>query len=386
MNKQFVIFFGTFVLVYGTANYYVGMRFLQAFHDLIAISTPLYLIVYIFFALTPAISRYSSSYLGGKISVELNVISAYWMGITFYAFFLWALADAFRIAGSWLGILPSNLSQVSAYWGGTVLALLVVLIIWGSYNARRPVIRHYNVRIAKAAGDLRRLNAILVADIHLGPIIGRRRLERMVEMINGLNPDIIFFAGDIIDEDVEFFINRDMHVVLQRLKPPFGSFAVLGNHEYLGGHADQAVHSLEQAGMTVLRDNLVNIKDLFYIAGRDDPTCKRMTGIMRKPLADILQTADASRPMILIDHQPYDLEPAKKYGVDLMLAGHTHRGQFFPNNLITSRVFEVDWGYLRKGDLQVIVSCGFGTWGPPLRIGNSPELVHIDIAFDGSRS
>lgn len=385
MNKQFVIFFGTFSLIYGAANYYVGLRFLQAFHYVLVGATAIYWILFSLFTITPALSRLSDVYLKGRLSIGLNLINAYWMGITFYAFFLWLFADAIRIAGSWLGLIPYGFSQVSGQWGAGVLALLAALIIWGSYNARRPVVRKYKIKIAKAAGDLKLLNAILVADIHLGPIIGRRRLEGLVEMINGLNPDIIFFAGDIIDENVGFFIERNMPEIFKKLQPPFGSYAVLGNHEYLGGQADQAAYILEHSGMKVLRDSLVNVKELFYIAGRDDPTCKQMTGIPRKRIADVLENANTNLPIILIDHQPYDLRAAQEYGVDLLLAGHTHRGQFFPNNLITSRVFEVDWGYLKKGDLQVIVSCGFGTWGPPIRIGNSPEIVQLDIVFDGPR-
>ena len=70
--------------------------------------------------------------------------------------------------------------------------------------------------------------------------------------------------------------------------------------------------------------------------------------------------------------------------MDLQLSGHTHRGQLFPNNLITGRVFETDWGYWRKDNLQLIVSSGFGTWGPPIRTGNRPEIVDIHISFKSS--
>ncbi|HOV43194.1 MAG TPA: metallophosphoesterase, partial [Syntrophothermus lipocalidus] len=90
---------------------------------------------------------------------------------------------------------------------------------------------------------------------------------------------------------------------------------------------------------------------------------------------------DRSRPIILMDHQPIDLDEALNEGVDLQLSGHTHLGQLFPNRFVTRRVYEVDWGYLRKDNLQVIVSCGFGTWGPPIRVGNHPEIVVINVRF-----
>ncbi|MGI6093416.1 MAG: metallophosphoesterase, partial [Negativicutes bacterium] len=286
-----------------------------------------------------------------------------------------------RLAGYGLGIFPAGISSNPQFWGATVSCLLVTLMVWGSYNARRPVVKHYKICISKPACSLSGLKAVLVADIHLGPIVGRRRLEKMVAMINNINPDIIFFAGDTIDENVAFFAEREMPGILRKLKPKFGAYAVLGNHEYLGGHANLVVNSLEQSGLTVLRDKMVKINNCFYIAGRDDPTVKEMTGRPRQQLGAVIKDADYLLPIILLDHQPYDLNIAETLGIDLLLAGHTHRGQFFPNSLITSRVFEVDWGYLKKGDMQIIVSCGFGTWGPPIRIGNSPELVEIDISF-----
>lgn len=386
MGNKFFTFFGIFLVVYGGANYYIGLRFLQSLNSIIDVIPPLYWIIYGLLASTPAISRWASSYLKGWLSIKLNVISAYWLGITFYAFFIWLLADIIKLAGRRLGILPTGLYIDQQFWGTVVLLLLVILMVWGSYNARRPVVRRYKISIPKPALNLSRIKAVLVADIHLGPIVGRRRLEKMVEMINKINPDIIFFAGDTIDENVPFFAEREMPSILRRLNPPLGSYAVLGNHEYLGGHADSAVYNLEKSGLTVLRDNMVKVKGCLYIAGRDDPTVKQMLGRPRRQLVAVLKEADNSLPLILMDHQPYDLNIAQALGVDLLLAGHTHRGQFFPNNLITRQVFEVDWGYLKKGDLQIIVSCGFGTWGPPIRIGNSPELVEIDISFNSPNS
>jgi hypothetical protein len=82
-----------------------------------------------------------------------------------------------------------------------------------------------------------------------------------------------------------------------------------------------------------------------------------------------------------IDHQPYDFTEAAGPGVDLQVSGHTHVGQMFPNNLVTRRLFETDWGLLHKGDYHVIVPSVYGTWGPPIRVGNRPEIVEINIKF-----
>ncbi|HLO04923.1 MAG TPA: metallophosphoesterase, partial [Symbiobacteriaceae bacterium] len=120
-----------------------------------------------------------------------------------------------------------------------------------------------------------------------------------------------------------------------------------------------------------------------YIIGRDDWSGQSRWGRPRKPLTEIIQGVDPALPLILMDHQPNRLNEAQAAGIDLLVCGHTHRGQMFPNHLLTRRVFEIDWGHLKKGALHVIVSLGFGTWGPPVRIGNRPEVVSIRVRFTG---
>lgn len=115
--------------------------------------------------------------------------------------------------------------------------------------------------------------------------------------------------------------------------------------------------------------------------GRDDRSRQRYEGMGRPQLADVMTGLDRSLPVILLDHQPSDLGDAVREGIDLQLSGHSHRGQMFPNNFINSRIFEVDWGYLSRDGLQVLVFSGFGTWGPPIRVGNRPEILDIIIHF-----
>jgi predicted MPP superfamily phosphohydrolase len=86
-------------------------------------------------------------------------------------------------------------------------------------------------------------------------------------------------------------------------------------------------------------------------------------------------------PVILLDHQPSELVSTGNTAVDLQFSGHTHRGQLFPNNLITAKLFAQDWGYYKQNSFQAIVSCGYGTWGPPLRIGSHSEIVVANITF-----
>ena len=86
-----------------------------------------------------------------------------------------------------------------------------------------------------------------------------------------------------------------------------------------------------------------------------------------------------------MDHQPFDLKEAEENGFDLQLSGHTHHGQIFPINFITNEVYEKSWGYLKKGNTHIYVSCGVGTWGPPVRLGSRPEILNIVLTFNDQR-
>jgi predicted MPP superfamily phosphohydrolase len=140
--------------------------------------------------------------------------------------------------------------------------------------------------------------------------------------------------------------------------------------------------NLTDGGITLLRDKAVKIEDSFYVIGRDDTSVKRYSDSERKAIASIDKSIDKSLPIIVLDHQPSNLGEPSNFGADLQFSGHTHKGQFFPNNLITKRIFESDYGYYKKDNMQLIVSSGFGTWGSPIRIGTKSEIVHVNLIFN----
>jgi hypothetical protein len=156
--------------------------------------------------------------------------------------------------------------------------------------------------------------------------------------------------------------------------------AITGNHEYIGGVED-AYKYLTEHGITVLRDASTKVADSLYVVGREDLSKKSFARGTRKPLHEVMADVDRSWPIILMDHQPFRLNEAAENGVDLQLSGHTHHGQLWPFHFITRKMYEVSWGYKKKGETHYYVSCGVGTWGPPVRIGNKPEIVNIKLAF-----
>ncbi|MFZ4725789.1 MAG: metallophosphoesterase, partial [Paludibacter sp.] len=114
----------------------------------------------------------------------------------------------------------------------------------------------------------------------------------------------------------------------------------------------------------------------FYIVGRDDKS-----NLNRKKLSEIVTGLDKKLPFILMDHQPYHLEEAEQNDIDFQISGHTHNGQFFPGNLFVKKMYELGYGYLKKGNTHYYVSSGLGLWGPQYRIGTESELVVINLKY-----
>jgi predicted MPP superfamily phosphohydrolase len=123
-------------------------------------------------------------------------------------------------------------------------------------------------------------------------------------------------------------------------------------------------------------DETILVNGQFYVVGRKD-----RSDHTRAAVDQLVKGLDQTKPIIMMDHQPYDLDIAEAGGIDLLLAGHTHRGQLAPAHLITGMIYDNDWGYLQMGKLHSLVSSGFGTWGPPLRIGSRSEVFVINVEF-----
>lgn len=375
-----IIFF-----LYGSINYYIGLRGWQVFGtNLTFINKKIYWIIFWLVVVSYIIGRLGEKFISGFNGKYFLIIGGYWLAAMYYFLITLLIIDLFRFFDKWVRVIPEgfrNNPNNSLYTGILVLVMVVAILIYGTWNAQNPQITHYDLTIPKQAKNLAKLHIVMVSDIHLGQVVDNKHLLKMVNKINDLQPDLVVFAGDMVDENVDIFIEQKMTDTFKLLKPKLGSYAVLGNHEYIGGHVEDIIYHLEQGGIEVLRDSYRKIADSFYLVGRDELVASHFAGQERQPLSHLLKGIDKSLPIILLDHQPSALVEARENGVDLQFSGHTHQGQFFPNNLVTARIFEVHWGYLNKDGLQVIVSSGYGTWGPPIRIGNKPEIVDVVIEF-----
>lgn len=375
-KKIKIIVWILFIVIWAGLNYYIGARIWQIFGHFIPDYQYGYWGGLAFLAVSYIIGRLQNVFYWGKVSKGLYWIGSYWLAAFFYILLILLVSDVIKCLDNWFGFIPAVLKANQVIVALIVGAIIVILLIYGSCKANKPVLRQYRINIAKPAANLKQLHIMMISDLHLGHIVNNRRLEALVKQVNQRQPDLILLLGDVIEEDVRPFLEQGMLANLKKLTPRLGTFAVLGNHEYTGGQYQQIVACLKEAGITVLCDQWQLISDSFYLVGRDDRFRRQ-----RLSLEQVMAGIDHKLPIILMDHNPADLKGARTNQVDLQLSGHTHRGQFWPIQLITGRIFEIDWGYLNKDGLQLIVSSGFGTWGPPIRIGSTPEIVEIFISF-----
>lgn len=145
---------------------------------------------------------------------------------------------------------------------------------------------------------------------------------------------------------------------------------------------DLADAYLTEHGVILLRDEFVILGETFVLVGREDAVSHMFTGKPRSTLKTLLHKMP-DLPILLMDHQPGSiLETASDGRVALQLSGHTHHGQLWPFSLLTRFVFEISWGGRKINNTEFYVSSGWGTWGPPVRTGNTPEMLDIRIRFE----
>jgi hypothetical protein len=322
----------------------------------------------------------------GAVSDVLIRSGSFYMALMLHLFFLLVVVDVFRLANAFLKFFPKGFAT-DPHKTGLIVFIAVIgiglgVVAGGYVNALHLRLRTIEIDIDKPAGaGLRNLNIAMASDIHLGTVMGSRRLEKIVGRLNALEPDIVLLPGDIVDESVSRAEEEKMIFCLRSIQAPLGVFSVPGNHEVYGG-LEKNLEYLRRGGVRVLQDEAVLVGGAFVLAGRKDPTVLQSKEL-RMSIREILEKtgADPKLPIILLDHQPVRLMEAVDAGIDLQLSGHTHAGQLFPLNLINKKIWEKYWGYLRKGRTQYYISCGVGTWGPPVRTGSIPEIVRIKVSF-----
>ena len=311
-------------------------------------------------------------------------IGSFWLAAFVYFLLFAMVIDFIRLINLIIPFFPSfiyyNYDLTKEVVFLSVLSATFIIVLAGYLNARVSRIKELKLTINKKAGNVKSITIAVASDIHMGTIICKSRLKKIVEKINSIDADLVLLPGDVVDEDLGPVIKQNLGEVLRTIKSNYGVYAITGNHEYIGG-VEPACKYLVEHGIVELRDSYVKIADSFYIVGREDRSIRGFTGKTRKNLEEIMEGINKDFPVILMDHQPVKLIEAQQNGVDLQLSGHTHHGQLWPFNFITKKVYELSWGYRKTGDTHYYVSCGAGTWGPPVRTGNKPEIIVLTLDF-----
>jgi uncharacterized protein len=382
-SYQFLIFFSIVLFVYSLVNYYIYVRGMQALPEGMSFKN-WYPWIFLFLSASYVIGRITERIWISPVSSFFTFVGSFWLAFMVYLLMVVLVIDLVRFFLIFFpqpSLLASHYGQVKKYLFFGTTAVIGIVVLAGHINALNPRVKRIDIHIAKKAGQLKALHIAAASDIHMGTLVGPRRTAKLVRMLNECNADMILLAGDIVDEDLAPVIHNDLGRSLLKLKAPMGVFAITGNHEYIGG-AEAAVKYLEEHGIRMLRDTVIKIRESFYLAGRNDRDSRRFSAKERKGLDEVLEGVDFSLPVIMMDHQPFNLQQVADAGVDFQLSGHTHHGQLWPFNYITEAIYEVSWGYKQKNNSQFYVSSGYGGWGPPVRTGNRPEIIDIYITFD----
>jgi uncharacterized protein len=378
-----VIFFLVFFTVYSAVNYYLFIRGWQALQGVPAIRI-IYLVLFIVAAFSYIAARILTKTIPVPVYDILTWIGSFWFAYILYVFLFIVFVDLIRLGNHFFDYYPGfvKLNYLGVKQAGFFAVFIIssLIIIGGYINTRNFTLTTIDIEIPRRSSSLSSLNAVVISDLHLSAINDKKFLDKIISQVNDLEPDLILIPGDIVDDKSEYLMMKGNGQALGNLKARYGVFASMGNHEFING-GDASDNYLRLNGVNLLRDEAVLIDDAFYVIGRDDSSKINFTGKSRKTLREITSDLNPEYPVFLMDHTPFRLEEASFNQVDLQVSGHTHHGQLFPLNLITSRIYEVSWGYKKKSNTHYYVTSGVGTWGPPVRTGSSSEIVLIRMQF-----
>jgi len=265
----------------------------------------------------------------------------------------------------------------------TAAAASVSLVGVGTANAiGRPDLLRVPVRLRKLDPAFDGFRIAVVSDVHLGPLAGRSRTERIVRMINEAEPDLVAIVGDLVDGTVEELGHAAEP--LRDLASREGTFFVTGNHEYFVDDTVAWLRELERLGVRPLRNESTPIRRgpaAFDLAGVND-----VAGTSRSDGPDFdraMADVDPSRPTVLLAHQPVVVGESATHGVDLQVSGHTHGGQMWPFHYVVRAVQPTLAGLSTVDGMQLYVTRGAGFWGPPVRIGAPPDVTVLTLHAGG---
>jgi uncharacterized protein len=396
------VFLVVVILVLSLLHGYVGVRMISPF----TVSSLTYTIYWLGISLL-AIAPVSGIILRAKGVENTMTDILLWVGYTSLglfslAFIIFLIRDIgwlFSLVSSKLMLLFNGDGQtveafnperrqfllMSINWG--ILGMTSVLGAVGFFQARNlPSVFRNKITLSRLPKKLEGLRIVQISDLHVGPTIKADYVQKVVAQVNALDPDLIFFTGDMVDGSVEHLAN-DVEPI-RDLEAKYGKYFVTGNHEYYSG-AEFWENKVTELGIKNLRNEheIIEINgESLAIAGVTDLMAHQSMKSHRSDPKQAVSGIPEDMLTLMLAHQPGSASQMETLDIDLMLCGHTHGGQFYPFHLAVAQAHPYVAGLYQHGNMQVYVNQGTGYWGPPLRLGIPSEITVLELLPETSSS
>jgi len=370
------LFFLIFLLVMALANFYIYHRFLKRLH--FAHSWGIKLIPLLLFCLQLLFVAEILSQ-----SVLLNswtfYLSASSIGAVFLLLVVSLLYDLIHTSSQRVKHFDiKGRRSIKVIFDVCMIILAFTYLSLGVYSGiKEPVLN--TVNIYNTHFKVNNFTIAQLSDVHVGRLIEKKFVQQCVERINTQQVDMVVITGDLVDMDIKSVMNELQP--LADLKSRFGTFFVLGNHEYFHGAADIVAH-LKTLNITPLLNESRLIgegQQAFNLVGINDLVSTRI-GVLPYDIEQAFHTVDKKLATLLLSHQPKSVKLLQDKNFDLMLSGRTHGGQIFPFGALVM----MDQPYLAglyqiNQQKNIFVSRGTGYWGPPIRVFAPSEISLLTI-------
>ena len=327
----------------------------------------------------------------------LQAVGNVWLG--FYVYY-GGLLLLFLLLSLLLRLLSRG--RLAAGWHGGILCLTLALAaataVYGLIHAQHTVVDRYELALDKPGEDMK---VVLIADLHLSVNSSLSTIQRMVELVNEEQPDLVLVGGDIFTSSYGGLSHPEAYAAaLRGMEAKYGVYAVYGNHDveeplfcgFSVAPVSRAFRPPEMerffrdCGFITLADEVVSLETGALLAGRIDKEKAGDGTRNRMSAEELLADADKTRPILVLEHEPVEYGALKAAGADVALSGHTHAGQLFPGNYVVPFFNENTWGYAEIRGLHTFVTSGVGYFGPPMRVGTNSEIMVIQLHFAGKQT
>jgi predicted MPP superfamily phosphohydrolase len=333
----------------------------------------------------PLLVRAAEHFLNETTALLIAWPGFIWMGFIFIFAVVLLFIDLLHVSHRLVArMLPTSFQEFPEPRIVTriALALAVAASIYSLFEAKRIRTEHVVITTAKLDPSVSRVRIVQISDVHVGLLMGEKRLRRIIKVVRGAEPDIFVSTGDLVDGKLnrdDQMIGRDpVAELLASIPAPSGKFAIVGNHEVYAG-LPQALEFSRTAGFTLLRNRSITLASGVTISGVDDLAVTQRTSALPVAESTVLGTVSPDSFHLLLKHRP-DISPKSDGRFDLQLSGHVHDGQIFPFNFLVKLKHSIPCGTTTtSAGSRIHVSRGTGTWGPPMRLFAPPEVTVIDV-------